>query len=253
MSRGLGESELAATLPDVVVAVAGVVTQLGDMWFVLVGVAGLFALHRLGVSVSGDPWRDCLFLLAIAVGSYSLTVTLKYAFLLPRPPGAATATPPAWLPDLAGPAYESMVTGDGYGFPSGHALKTTAVYGGAAATVTVWDRSRRFAAAGVIIAAVALSRVLLGVHYLADVVVGVALGGAFLALVVRATDHHPGRAFGLATVLGVLAYGMSGTVTSALATVVAVAGFVAWAVTGKFPSVALRTRATPVLESDDDR
>lgn len=228
MSRGFGEAAFASELPDIVVAVAGLVTQLGDMWFVLLGVAALFVAHRFGISVSDDPWRDGLFLLAVAIGSYSLTVVLKHAFLLPRPQGAATATAPAWLPDLLDPAYASMVTGDGYGFPSGHALKTTAVYGGAAATLTVWNRKRRIAAAGVITGAVALSRVLLGVHYVVDVVTGVAVGAAFLLLVLRATDRQPAPAFGVAAVLGVVGFGMSFSFSAALAAGVAVCGLVVW-------------------------
>lgn len=251
MSRGFGEAAFASELPDIVVAVAGLVTQLGDMWFVMAGVTVLVVAHRFGLSVSDDPWRDCLFLLAIAVGSYSLTLVLKHTFLLPRPPGAATATAPVWLPELAGPAYESMVTGDGYGFPSGHALKTTVVYGGAAATLTLWNRKRRFAVAGVIIGAVALSRVLLGVHYVADVVTGVAVGTAFLVLVLRATDRQPAPAFGIATVLGVGAFGMSSSFKAALATGVAACGLVVWMATARSQDGGTLSHVSSAVESDD--
>ena len=253
MSRGLGEARFASELPDIVVVAAGLVTQVGDMWFVVAGVGLLAVGHRTGASLSDDPWRDCLFLLVIALGSYSLSVALKHAFLLPRPPGAATATPPAWLPGLAGPAYEAMVTGDGYGFPSGHALKTTAVYGGAAASLTVWSARRRFTVAGTALGAVALSRVLLGVHYLVDVVAGVAVGAAFLSLVVRTTDRHPGRAFGLATGLGLVAFGLSGSSRSALAAGVAVCGLVAWTFTERSPrTITHPSPAETALESDDE-
>ncbi len=252
MSRGFGEAAFASELPDVAVAAAGVVTQLGDMWFVLVAVGALAVAHRAGLPVSNDPWRDCLFLFAVAVGSYSFTLVLKHLFLLPRPPGAATATPPAWLPDLAGAAYESMVTGDGYGFPSGHALKTTVVYGGAAATLTVWDARRRFAAAGVVTVAVALSRVVLGVHYLVDVLAGVVVGAAFLVLVIRATDRHPGYTFGLAAVLGLLAFGASSSAKAALAAGVAVCGAALWTFTDRSQRAALLARSAPVAESDEE-
>ncbi|MFC4448462.1 phosphatase PAP2 family protein [Halorussus aquaticus] len=228
MSRGLGEVEFASGLPEVATAVAGLVTQLGDMWFVLLGVCALFVLGTRDASLTDSPTRDCVYLLALTVGAYSLTAALKHAFGLPRPPGAATATPPTWIPALGHAAYESMVTGDGYGFPSGHALKTTAVYGGAALALDVWDRNRRLAAAGVLTVLVAASRVVLGVHYAVDVAVGVAVGVLFLAAAVRLTDQRPTRALALSTVLGGVAFATAGTLKSGLALSAAAVGLVVW-------------------------
>lgn len=253
MSRGLGEAEFAAELPDIVVAIAGLVTQLGDAWFVLGGIVAVFVGHRIGLSVTDDPWRDCLFLFAIAVGSYSLTVVLKHAFALTRPLGAETAVPPSWLPSMADAAYASMVTGDGYGFPSGHALKTTAVYGGAAVTLRVWERRRRVAVAVIVTVLVASSRVFLGVHYLADVFVGVAVGAAFLAVLVGVTGRHPGRALVVATGLGLLAFGASFSDEATLATATAALGLAAWTLSERSPRVATFVRgpvSTPETRDD---
>nr|WP_231736902.1 phosphatase PAP2 family protein [Halobacterium sp. CBA1126] len=165
------------------------------MWFVVVAIALLFVLGRKYQWLTDSPASDSVYLLALAVGAYSLTVALKHAFALPRPPGAATATAPSWIPALGRGAYESLVTGDGFGFPSGHALKTTVVYGGAAFALDVWNRRRRLAVAGLVTALVAASRVFLGVHYTVDVVAGCLVGVAFLAVAIRLTDQRPARAW----------------------------------------------------------
>ncbi|WP_435180564.1 phosphatase PAP2 family protein [Halorussus sp. AFM4] len=228
MSRGIGETELLAGLPEAATAVAGLVTQLGDMWFVVVAVCALFVLAWRDRSLTDAPARDCVYLLALTVGAYSLTVALKHAFGLPRPPGAATATPPAWVPAVGHAAYESMVTGDGYGFPSGHALKTTAVYGAGALVLDAWDRDRRLVVAAAVSVLVAASRVVLGVHYVVDVVAGAAVGALFLAVAVRLTDQRPARALALSTALGALAVGVAGTTKSVLALSAAAVGLVVW-------------------------
>ncbi|NEU58580.1 phosphatase PAP2 family protein [Halorussus sp. MSC15.2] len=234
MTRGIGETEFVSRLPEAVTAVAGLVTQLGDMWFVLLGVCAVFVLGARYRSLTDSPASDCVYLLALTLGAYSLTAVLKHFFALPRPPGAATATPPAWIPELGRAAYESMVTGDGYGFPSGHALKTTVVYGGAALVLDVWDRNRRLAVAGVLTALVAASRVVLGVHYVVDVAVGVTVGVLFLVAAVRLTDRRPTRALALSTALGGVAFATAGTLKSGLALSAAAVGLVVWAGTDGF-------------------
>jgi membrane-associated phospholipid phosphatase len=233
MSRGIGEPELLERLPEAATAVAGLVTQLGDAWFVLVAVGVLFVLGTRDQSLTDDPASDCAFLFALVVGAYSATTVFKYAFALPRPPGVGTATPPAWLPALAHAAYESLVTADGYGFPSGHALKTVAVYGGGALILDVWDRNRRLVVAGAVTAVVAASRVVLGVHYAVDVVVGVAVGAAFLTGTMWLTDGRPTPALTLSTVLGGLAFATAGDLRSGLALSAAAAGLAVWVATDR--------------------
>lgn len=228
MSRGVGAVRFTSHLPDAVTAVAGVVTQLGDMWFVVAGICVLFVLASRYPSLTDTPANDSVYLLALTVGAYSLTVALKHAFGLPRPPGAATATPPAWLPSVGHAVYESMVTGDGYGFPSGHALKATVVYGAGALALDVWDRDRRLAVAAAVSVLVAASRVVLGVHYVADVAVGAVAGALFLAGTVRLIDQRPARALALSTVLGALAFAVAGTTKSGVALATAAVGLGVW-------------------------
>jgi len=241
MPRGVGELSVVTELPEWVVAVAGLVTQFGDMWFVLVGIAAFYWLGRRGVLRVERPLGDSLFLLSLAIGGYALTLLLKHTFGLPRPPGAATATLPAWLPAVADPVYESLVTADGFGFPSGHAAKSTAVFGGAALVLETWGR-RRFVVAGLLVALVALSRVFLGVHYVVAVVAGVAVGVLVIAVMPRLGREYPRRALACAGTLGVLAVATAATASAALAVVAAAVGVGVWEVANRTatPSAARR-------------
>ena len=232
MTRGIGGFELASAIPEVGTAIAGVVTQLGDAWFLLVGIGAIFVFARRNRSVTAEPRRDVVFLLALVVSAYALTTVLKHAFGLPRPPGAETATPPSWVPALAHGVYESFVTGDGYGFPSGHAVTTTVVYGGAAVALDVWTRTRRLVVAGAVVALVAASRVVLGVHYVVDVVAGVGVGVVFLAATLWLTDREPTRALALAAGLAALSFAVSGTYEAGLGLAATVVGLVVWVAVG---------------------
>ena len=89
----------------------------------------------------------------------------------------------------------------GKSFPSGHAMNSTVVYG--SLLLLAWPRlrtglRRALAAAvtGVLILAIAASRVALGVHYVSDVVAGIVLGAALVlasAAAFTAWQHEGGR------------------------------------------------------------
>lgn len=112
------------------------------------------------------PRRRGALGLAAVLCAFSLTVGLKALFALPRPPTALR-----W------------VAATGYGFPSGHAMASTVGWGYLATTADRWTPRRRAAGASVLIGAVMLSRVALGVHYVVDVVAGLAVGlGVLLAV-----------------------------------------------------------------------
>jgi len=226
MSRGLGAVELLDGLPDAAVAVAALATQLGDTWFLFAVTGGLFLVGLRGRS-SVSP-ADGAVPFALVVAASSLTTVLKHALGLPRPPGAATAATLAWLPPAAATAYESAVTAAGHGFPSGHALTATAVYGGAALALDVCDRRRRLLLAGTAVALVAASRVVIGVHYAVDVVVGVAVGAALLAGTLRLADGRPTRALALATGLAALSFAVEGTDAAAIGVVGTAVALAAW-------------------------
>jgi undecaprenyl-diphosphatase len=121
-------------------------------------------------------------LLAVAfVGAQVLDLALKLTFHRERP-------------------EFGVVHLDTYSYPSGHAMTATAVWG--ALAYVLWRRttSRRARAAialalVVIVAAVAGSRVYLGVHYLSDVLGGITAGTTWVALVIAlraAADRRSG-------------------------------------------------------------
>ncbi|MES3023631.1 MAG: phosphatase PAP2 family protein [Pseudomonadota bacterium] len=116
-----------------------------------------------------------LLTLAAAVpGGMLLNVVLKYTFRRARP-------------EFTDPLL-SLST---YSFPSGHTVGATVLYGVLAAWLVCGSRSwpRRVlvvAAACAMVALVGLSRMVLGVHYLSDVLAGVAEGAAWLAICITA-------------------------------------------------------------------
>jgi membrane-associated phospholipid phosphatase len=90
----------------------------------------------------------------------------------------------------ARPAFNGMFTiEDSYSFPSGHALGSMVAFGMLAYLVTLAFHQpplRRLTVAlcALLIALIGFSRLILGVHYLSDVLGGYALGAAWLAFAV---------------------------------------------------------------------
>lgn len=85
----------------------------------------------------------------------------------------------------------------GESFPSGHALAATVIYG-----LVAWTLARRYpryaapigVVAAVVVVAIALSRLVLGVHWPTDVVAGVAIGYLCLSALVALTTRSSARA-----------------------------------------------------------
>jgi membrane-associated phospholipid phosphatase len=234
MSHGIGVTAALRDLPDAVVVLFALVTQLGDVWFYLVtlAVAYCFAgtLPRVGDRVTRERIG---FVIAVALGVIALTTGLKELFAHPRPPGAETARELAWLPELLVPVWESVATGDGFALPSGHATGSAAVYGAAALGLRIGRRRVRYAVAAGIVALVAFSRVVIGVHYLGDVVVGLVVGGAYLALVWRlAASKRVKRAFSLALVVALVGFATHFDFETAAALGGALGGRLTWTVVG---------------------
>ncbi|WP_158058719.1 phosphatase PAP2 family protein [Halorussus halophilus] len=220
--RGLGIVDaLEALVPQVVRELFTVVTQLGDAWFLFVAVALLywFVDRRRGA-----------FALAALLGALSLTLALKGLFALPRPPvslqvGHAT----------------------GHGFPSGHAIGSTVVWVLLAWILDHHTRSRRAIVAAAVVTLVASSRVIIGVHYVVDVLVGVAVGLAYLGLLVKATDWNPTRAFGVAFAVVLAAIATNGLTTDTVASLAGVLGASAvWVGYGDVPRTSVGTAQAAV-------
>lgn len=107
-------------------------------------------------------------------------MAIKPLFGLPRPPGGDAVAVGSLLPVGEGAAYAAIATAEGFGFPSGHALNAALVWGGLAWAIRLSSPRRRTVAAAVVVVLVSVSRLVLGVHYLIDVVVGAGLGGLIL-------------------------------------------------------------------------
>lgn len=184
--RDAGAVETLGALPDPLVAAFALVTLLGD-------VAAYFLVFSLvywlgdRTPVLGDRIDRPLIVQVVAVGfgALALVALLKHAFALPRPPGAGQPVTVEGVPGILRSVVGDATVGDGYGFPSGHAFGSTAVYGGLGwLTAERGDRRPLYAGATLAVL-VSLSRVVVGVHYLGDILAGMALGVLWLAVAVR--------------------------------------------------------------------
>lgn len=197
-----GIETIRSLLPEFAVELSRYVTHLGDP-VALVAVVSLFYWF-------GSSRRDGAYVAGAGLGGLSLLVGLKGLFERARPPE-----------DVA------LVAADGYGFPSGHALGATVVYLLLAGRMRILDRRLRYAAAAVTVASVASSRVLLGVHYPGDVLVGVAVGVVYVAAVQR-TVEMPEAVFGIAFAVGAAAYAAGSRYYVGLSTGAPSAGLLVW-------------------------
>lgn len=175
-------------VPSELVVVFYVVTLLGSAKF-LIG----------ALSVAYWNWserrRELLALVGVAFVALTVTLALKHGLGLPRPPESVRRYP---------------VETSSVGFPSGHAIAATVAYGGGLVALGRHDDPRALLAVGTVVLAVGLSRVVLGVHYLGDVLAGLAVGLAVLALLAPAVEYGPVYGFGAAAVLSVPALVVTG-------------------------------------------
>ncbi|ELY54603.1 PA-phosphatase-like phosphoesterase [Natronococcus amylolyticus DSM 10524] len=174
---------IRTAVPDPLRPIVEAVTHLGDPATVLV--------VALGFAWIGSSRERGARVLAVALVAFAVTNGLKGVFVLERP-----------VEQLAFAADDY----GGYAFPSGHALGAAAVYG-AVAIAAEWSRPRRrYAVAGLLIVLVALSRVVLGVHYVGDVVAGAAIGIGIAVGVLWLPTIDPGRLFALAGAFAAISY-----------------------------------------------
>ena len=231
MSRGVGEVEFVAGLPDAVAFVAALVTALGDVWFVF---AVFGALYWFGTALPAPvalPRRHAAFGIALAFGGLATVTALKELFRLPRPPGAADPAGAEVVPEALLPLYAEIGAASGFGFPSGHAVSAVVVYGGLALLV---GGRRSAAAAAALCVAIPLSRIALGVHYLVDIAAGLAVGAAYLGVVYRLCGRgsKPGRALLVALGVALVGAGIGYSTETMLALGGALGGRMAWGIVG---------------------
>ncbi len=138
-----------------------------------VGMPVLALLAVVAMTLAWRQWTPALLMLVATAGSLAMTVVGKTAVGRARPP-LADAVPP----------YETSGS-----FPSGHALNAVVVAGVVAYLLVrrqqrAWVRAATVTAAATFAAAMGLSRVFLGHHWLTDVLVAWTLGLAWLTVVV---------------------------------------------------------------------
>jgi undecaprenyl-diphosphatase len=155
------------------------VTRLGEAW-VVVPVA--IAVAAIEITRTRSRWV-VPFLLAVMLGGTLLTEAIKQ------------------LIDRARPELEPVAATLGPSFPSGHTSTAAASWAAFALVAGRWWGPRAWpalagAAVGIAVA-VAASRVLLDVHWLTDVLAGLALGWAWFAVCAIAFGGHALR-FGAA-------------------------------------------------------
>lgn len=210
-----------------VAVVLALLTQLGDIWFLFSLVAVVYWLDDVAPWVGHGLDRErAAMVVALLVGAVAMLVTLKPLFGVPRPTGFDVPPTAEGVPVTVRPVYVWMATAEGYSFPSGHALAATLVWGGLAWGIRVGRFTTRAAVAAVIVVLVSATRVLLGVHYPVDVVVGAAIALGYLVAVVYWL-REPGPVFALGTILGLVGVATTGITVDAAAAVGLAAGLTA--------------------------
>ncbi|WP_302080470.1 phosphatase PAP2 family protein [Salinibaculum rarum] len=170
----------------------GVPPALTDLFVLITELGGLpFLLVALSVLYWVDDRPSTATVISYTLVALVATLALKQLFMFPRPPVSVQAV--AEQPETSG-------------FPSGHAISATVVYGG---LVLARERLRdaRFVGGAVaVIGLVGLSRIVIGVHYLGDVLAGYAVGGAILAGLWLTVGKRPAYACLVATVAAALTF-----------------------------------------------
>jgi len=166
---------LAADRNPALLRVLQTLSLLGKVWVVgpLVTLVGVVAWRRTG------SWNTFWLPVLAGAGGLAISVVVKFLVNRPRPP-LEIATIEAF-----GPSY-----------PSGHAIRATAVYAALAWLVTASTRRRAVPSvawlpAVLIAVAVGFARLYEGAHWLVDVLVGYGIGAGWLLVVLVAGGLLP--------------------------------------------------------------
>ncbi|MFB6197033.1 MAG: phosphatase PAP2 family protein [Halobacteriaceae archaeon] len=184
--RGIGITRaLVEHVPETAIPLLVILTHIGDP-VVVAGISTIVVWYGSRFNII-DP-QDAPRLLVVTLIGLALVSALKGWFDFPRPPPNIT-----------------KVVIDGSGFPSGHVLSSTIVFGAIAALGTWMSVQARYIIASGLVLLVALTRLALGVHYFVDVLVAAAIGivGLYIGLHITTVNIS----FGLvaALVIGILA------------------------------------------------
>lgn len=210
--------------PDLGVAVRTLVPEWLVPVFVAITLLGNVAVLFTLFSVDYWFWdyRRGAHAIGLGIAGMALVTALKFYFSIPRP-----------SPDV------NHISATGYSFPSGHATMAAIGYGILAYDLRIGSRPVRYGAAAILVGLIALSRVVLGVHFVRDIVAGVLLGVTFLVVAIALTRHAPWPAFLLGLALAAVAVIASGANHNAMTTLgLAVGATLAWRLLDNVPRVA---------------
>jgi membrane-associated phospholipid phosphatase len=249
MTHGVGVTEALQSLPDAVYLAFALLTQLGDLWFYVLALTLAYAYAESLFDDDALTRDRVAVVVAIALGALALTAGLKELFGHARPPSAGSLRPIPWLPAALVPLFENFATADGFSLPSGHATGSAAVYGGAALLLRYGRDRVRYLLAAAVVAVVAASRVVIGVHFLGDVLVGIAAGLGYALVVYWATDdgERVKRAFSIAVLVAVGGAAVHFSVETLSALGGALGGRIGWTVFGDRAALGTVTRREGTL------
>ena len=155
------------------------VSYLGSIW--VIAPAVVFA-YWFGDRRHTSSW------VGVVGGAYALMASIKPLFSISRPAVDPPITADA-LPFVLEVAYAPAVELSSTSFPSGHAIAATIFWGLLASDLRVGTRRSRVVWCGSVVALVSLSRVALGVHYVGDVLAGMAIGLCYLGVSLTARKY----------------------------------------------------------------
>lgn len=159
---------------DATVALARALTVGGDLWFAIVAWLALVTIARRRSGRGDLAW----LITAIVWGATLVTAVLKELTLRARP-------------------TEALVEAHTLAFPSGHATRGAALWGLIAWLVWRWMGAGplRWASASLAVLlglGAGLSRIVLGIHWVSDVIGGFVVGVVWLATCLAVTRPRPG-------------------------------------------------------------
>lgn len=189
-------------LPEPIIWLFAKLTLLGENWL-LAGIAIVAYLV-----IARRDRKQAGIVLAVAVTAFVLVSGLKGLLLFERPE----------------PFYRTAPY-TGYSFPSAHALGATAIYGSLAWASNWSTRMIRIGGGGFLIGVIAFSRVVIGVHYVVDVVAGVILGLGVLWFGIR---FGPRRTFLLGLGIAAVTVGLGSREYAGLALGGGAGGVLGW-------------------------
>lgn len=189
--QGVSATIREAAGPTVTDAFA-LLTELGGVPFLIVALAVLYWI---------DDRESTATVIGYTLVALALTLLLKEWLTIPRPPPAVRAV-----------AVES----GSHGFPSGHAIAAIVVYGSLLLVRGGLRNPRAALPTATLIGLIGLSRVVIGVHYLGDVLAGFAVGAAVVAALHFTIRDRPHLACAIAAVCSLLAVLVTGSATYAL-------------------------------------